>query len=111
MEVGFVGAVTEHLPELVSPAGIADIKVTDIVAATNREAAELKDAGADIVILLVHEGAATTALSSSTDPASDFGKIVNGVNRRRRRDHLGAHPPRLQPPDPGARPGRRRVAP
>jgi 5'-nucleotidase len=80
IEVGFVGAVTEHLPELVSPEGIADIEVTDIVEATNREADELKDAGADIVILLVHEGAATTALSSATDPASDFGKIVNGVN-------------------------------
>ena len=32
-------------------------------------------------MLLVHEGAATTALTSATDPASDFGKIVNGVNR------------------------------
>ena len=69
IEVGFVGAVTEHLPELVSPEGIADIEVTDIVEATNREANEMKSAGADIVILLVHEGAATTALSSATDPA------------------------------------------
>ena len=102
VEVGFVGAVTEHLPELVSPGGIADIEVTDIVEATNREADELKAAGADIVILLVHEGAATTALSSAVDPASDFGKIVNGVNAQRRRDHLGAHAPGLQPPDPGA---------
>ncbi len=31
VEVGFVGAVTEHLPELVSPGGISDIHVTDIV--------------------------------------------------------------------------------
>ena len=80
VQVGFVGAVTEHLPELVSPGGIADIEVTDIVAATNREANELKAEGADIVILLVHEGAATTALASAVDPTSDFGKIVNGVN-------------------------------
>ena len=28
----------------------------------------------------MHEGAETTALSSATDPATDFGKIVNGVN-------------------------------
>ena len=80
VQVGFVGAVTEHLPELVSPGGIADIEVTDIVEATNREANELKAEGADIVILLVHEGAATTALASAVDPTSDFGKIVNGVN-------------------------------
>ena len=42
VKVGFVGAVTEHLPELVSPAGIADIQVTDIVQAVNEEADELR---------------------------------------------------------------------
>ena len=31
-------------------------------------------------MLLVHEGAATPDLASATDPASDFGKIVNGVD-------------------------------
>src|SRR5262249_12109443 len=60
VKVGFVGAVTEHLPELVSPGGIADIKVTDIVDAVNDEAADLKAGGADIVVMLVHEGSGTT---------------------------------------------------
>ena len=36
--VGFVGAVTEHLPELVSPGGIEGLTVTDIVDATNEQA-------------------------------------------------------------------------
>ena len=80
VQVGFVGAVTEHLPELVSPGGISDIEVTDIVAAANAGAAKLKAQGADIVVLLVHEGAATTAYSSAVDPTSDFGKIVKGVD-------------------------------
>ena len=80
VQVGFVGAVTEHLPELVSPGGISQIEVTDIVEATNEEADELKAEGADIVVLLVHEGAATTSYESATDPTSDFGKIVTGVN-------------------------------
>ena len=35
IRVGFVGAVTEHLPELVSPGGIEDITVTDIVDEVN----------------------------------------------------------------------------
>ena len=35
VDVGFVGAVTEDLPSLVSPAGIADLKVSSIVAETN----------------------------------------------------------------------------
>ncbi len=78
--VGFVGAVTDHLPELVSPAGIAGLTIEAPVIAANREADRLKAAGADIVVLLVHEGAATTALSSATDPASDMGRIVNGAD-------------------------------
>lgn len=80
VQVGFVGAVTDHLYELVSPAGIAGLEIESPVVAANRHANELKAAGAEIVVLLVHEGAETTALSSATDPATDFGKIVTGVN-------------------------------
>lgn len=79
--VGFVGAVTEHLPELVSPAGIEGLTVTDIVTATNEEAAELKTGGADIVLLLVHEGAPSTDCATmDDDPTSDFGSIVTGAS-------------------------------
>ncbi|WP_199521348.1 5'-nucleotidase C-terminal domain-containing protein [Jiangella anatolica] len=80
VEVGFVGAVTEHLPELVTPSGIAALEVGDIVAATNESAAALKADGADIVVLLVHEGAPTTAFEDAVDPGNDFGEIVNGVS-------------------------------
>ena len=79
VQVGFIGAVTEHLPELVSPAGIADIKVTDIPTAVNEEADRLKADGVDIIVLLVHEGAPTSSCDSVTGD-NDFGKIVNGVN-------------------------------
>ena len=85
--VGFVGAVTEDLPALVAGDGIADIVVTDIVDAVNEHANELKtadgcpegDGAADLVIELVHEGAATTAYSSVTDN-STFAQIVEGAN-------------------------------
>lgn len=83
--IGFVGAVTDELPSLVSPAGIADITVGDPTEAANRVADQLSDGKkangeADIVVLLVHEGAATTDIASATDPASRFGKIVLGAN-------------------------------
>lgn len=83
--IGFVGAVTDELPSLVSPAGIADITVGDPTEAANRVADQLSDGidengEADIVVLLVHEGAATTAKSSAIDDTSRFGKIVLGVN-------------------------------
>ncbi len=83
--VGFIGAVTNELPSLVSPAGIANLDVRDVTTEVNRVAAQLRDGyadngEADVIILLVHEGATTTALASATDATTEFGKIVNGVD-------------------------------
>ncbi len=82
VRVGFVGVVTEHLPELVSPGGIEEIKVTDIVTETNSAADDLVNSqGADIVVMLVHEGAPNTNCATmDDDPTSDFGSIITGVN-------------------------------
>jgi 5'-nucleotidase len=80
--VGFVGAVTEELPALVSPAGIEGVTVTDIVDSTNAAAAQLKADGADLVVLLVHEGSASTSCTSPqfTDPATVWGNITQNVS-------------------------------
>lgn len=83
--IGFVGAVTDELPSLVSPAGIANLTIEDPVTAANRVANQLSDGNpangeADVVVMLVHEGAATTAIESAVDPNSRFGKIVLGAN-------------------------------
>ncbi|MGN6751465.1 MAG: ExeM/NucH family extracellular endonuclease [Intrasporangium sp.] len=80
VQVGFIGAVTEHLDELVSPDGIKDIKVTDIPTAVNAEADKLKAEGVNIIVLLVHEGAPSSSCASVTGD-NDFGKIVKGVNQ------------------------------
>ncbi|WP_438853973.1 bifunctional metallophosphatase/5'-nucleotidase [Agromyces sp. M3QZ16-3] len=85
VRIGFVGAVTDELPSLVSPTGIEDITVGDPVEAANRVADQLSDGKqkngeADIIVFLVHEGAATTSIESATDPNSRFGKIVLGAN-------------------------------
>lgn len=85
VRVGFVGAVTDELPSLVSPSGIEDITVGSPVEAANRVADQLSDGRsnngeADIVIMLVHEGAATTSIESATDPTTRFGDIVLNAN-------------------------------
>ncbi len=82
--VGFIGAVTEELPSLVSPTGIATLEVRDIVIEVNRVAGELSDGDlangeADVLVLLVHEGAATPNIASSTDDSA-FGRIVMGLD-------------------------------
>ncbi|MET3769730.1 2',3'-cyclic-nucleotide 2'-phosphodiesterase (5'-nucleotidase family) [Marisediminicola sp. UYEF4] len=84
VRVGFIGATTEDLPSLVSPTGIASLAVGPVVPAVNRVADRLSDGDetngeADVLIMLVHEGAATTNISSATDD-SDFGRLVSGVN-------------------------------
>ena len=45
-----------------------------------RQPTDLKADGADVVILLVHEGAPTTSCAAIGDNATPFGQIVNGVN-------------------------------
>ncbi|MPT15214.1 MAG: ExeM/NucH family extracellular endonuclease [Microbacterium sp.] len=84
VRVGFVGAVTEDLDSLVSPEGIADLEVRSIADSVNAVADDLRDGDpangeADVVILLVHEGAESTALSAITED-SPLGEIVYGVD-------------------------------
>ena len=82
--IGFIGATTDQLSSLVSPAGIASLEVKPVVPEVNRVADALSDGDpsngeADVIVLLVHEGAATTDISSATDDSA-FGRIVNGAN-------------------------------
>ncbi len=82
ISIGFIGAVTEDLPSLVSPAGIETLDVRPIVPEVARVADQLSDGvdsngEADITIALIHEGA-----SSESDPAAagtPFGDIVAGL--------------------------------
>ncbi len=80
VDIGFVGAVTEDLPSLVSPAGIADLRVDPIVSSVNAATADLKAEGADVVVMLVHEGAPTTACATMNTGGGTWANIVNGVS-------------------------------
>jgi 5'-nucleotidase len=82
--IGFIGAMTEELPSLVSPGGISTLEVRPVVPEVNRVADALSDGDpangeADVVVLLVHEGAATPDIASATDD-SPFGQIVTGAD-------------------------------
>ena len=68
--------------------------------ATNAAADDLKAEGADVVVLLVHEGAPTPTSHVGDDPASRLRQDRQRRRRRRRRDRLRPHPPGLQPPVP-----------
>jgi 5'-nucleotidase len=80
IEVGFIGAVTDETPSLVSPDGVAGLTFEDEAVAANRSADALEAAGADLIVLLVHEGAPTTAYADAVDTSNDFGAMLAGLS-------------------------------
>ena len=77
VRVGFVGVVTDELPTLVSPSALSTLTLSPAVAAANARAAELKDGNpangeADVVVVLSHEDAASTATSFSKNVDAVF---------------------------------------
>ncbi|WP_324649360.1 bifunctional metallophosphatase/5'-nucleotidase [Georgenia sp. H159] len=84
VSIGFIGLLTEDMPSLVAPSGIEGMEFTDMTEAALEAAAELTDGvdteengEADIVVVLVHEGASTEA--GVTDPSTDFGALVGAL--------------------------------
>ncbi|QSB23069.1 bifunctional metallophosphatase/5'-nucleotidase [Curtobacterium sp. 24E2] len=87
VKVGFIGATTEDLiPGLVSPGGVQGLAMAPIVSQVNKYADQLTDddesnGEADVLVLLVHEGATTSALADATGTGA-FGGITSGVSEK-----------------------------
>ncbi|THG32325.1 bifunctional metallophosphatase/5'-nucleotidase [Naasia lichenicola] len=85
VRIGFIGATTEELPSLVSPAGIEGLQVESIVDNVNRVAGELSDGDesngeADVVVTVMHEGAPASGPTTDIPADSVFGTIVSGLD-------------------------------
>ncbi|WP_445155319.1 ExeM/NucH family extracellular endonuclease [Arthrobacter sp. Hor0625] len=67
IKVAVIGTVTQEVPSLVTPAGVADLEFGDPVDAINRVAAKIK-AGklADVIIVENHDGAGSGAPEGAT---------------------------------------------
>jgi 2',3'-cyclic-nucleotide 2'-phosphodiesterase (5'-nucleotidase family) len=79
-KVAFVGTVTEQTAGMVDPSKITEIEFGDQVEAANREAKNARAAGADIVILLAHEGSEGTDCTKIATESGDFGDLVRGAS-------------------------------
>ncbi|ROQ00874.1 5'-nucleotidase [Rathayibacter sp. PhB93] len=85
VSVAFIGAITEDLPTLVSPGGISTLSVEPIIDNVNEVATELQDGDAangeaDVIVLLLHEGADADSAKTNTPEADPgFGPIVTAV--------------------------------
>ena len=85
VRVGVIGAVTQDVPSLVSPAGIQGLSFGDPVDAVNRVAAQLSDGNngngeADVIVAEYHEGAplpqSAATLDQQVAAGGPFAKIV-----------------------------------
>ena len=85
VKVAVIGTVTQEMPSLVTPAGIADLEFGDAVDAINRVAAKIKaEKLADVIIVENHDGAGSGAPEGSTlaqevAAGGPFAKMVTEV--------------------------------
>ena len=85
VKVAVIGTVTQEVPSLVTPAGIADLEFGDPVDAINRVAAKIKaEKLADVIIVENHDGAGSGAPEGSTleqevAAGGPFAKMVTEV--------------------------------
>ncbi len=89
VKVAVIGAVTKDLPTLVSPTGIASLNVLDEATAVNKYIPEVKQKGAQIIVVAIHEGGTPTLadgqekvtgrivdIAAALDPAVDV--VISG---------------------------------
>lgn len=68
--VGFIGMTLRGTPSMVAPAGVAGLRFADEADTANAQAAQLRAQGADIIVLALHEGGATTVGATGiTEPS------------------------------------------
>jgi 5'-nucleotidase len=79
--IGFIGLTLKETAELVSPAGTAGYRFADEADTANALAAELKNAGADAVVLLIHQGGSVHPYFNLADCPGLSGDIVPTLGR------------------------------
>nr|WP_237219960.1 bifunctional metallophosphatase/5'-nucleotidase [Sphingomonas arenae] len=62
VQVGFIGMTLKETATLVSPAGVAGLTFADEAVTANAAVPQLRAAGADAIVLLIHQGARTDGL-------------------------------------------------
>ncbi|SDG63499.1 choice-of-anchor I family protein [Microbacterium pygmaeum] len=81
VRIGFIGTVTEQTAAMVSPTGIADIEFGDQLEAADRVAAELTENDlADVIVLLTHEGLATSDCADVLADDTAYGELIRGAS-------------------------------
>jgi len=82
LRVGFVGAVVRAVPNLVVASGIQGLRFDDEADSVNAMVPALRAQGADVIVLLIHEGGATSQKRFDDTTCPDFsGDILPILDR------------------------------
>lgn len=65
LKIGLIGLTTRTTPTATLPANVVGLEFTDLAAAVNDAAPELKKAGADLIVVIAHAGGYFSAGSNS----------------------------------------------
>jgi 5'-nucleotidase len=72
VDIGFVGVTTANTPNVVSPTGIVGLEFQAEAEAVNREVANLLAEGADVIVVLMHEGGRQDVASPDPNGCENF---------------------------------------
>jgi 5'-nucleotidase len=81
VQVGFIGMTLTETKTLVTPAGVAGLTFADEAATANALVPEIRAAGADAVVLLIHQGGSTKGRYNDKSCPELSGEILPIVQR------------------------------
>ena len=81
--LGFVGVVLHETPSVVTPSGIAGLTFGDEADAVNAAVPKLRQAGADVILVLIHQGGAQAPGSPPGECRGFTGPLVDIAQRFR----------------------------
>ncbi|MDB5971282.1 MAG: bifunctional metallophosphatase/5-nucleotidase [Hydrocarboniphaga sp.] len=79
--VAFIGLVLRNTPNIVTPSGVEGLSFTDEAGAANALVPELKAAGVEAIVVLIHEGGVTTGLYNDKSCPGLSGDILPIVDK------------------------------
>lgn len=81
IKVGFIGLPLKGTPTNVLPSGVVGLSFLDEATTINTYAAQLRTSGANAVVVIIHQGGATTATKINDKTCPNFsGEIVSIAN-------------------------------
>src|SRR5262249_51678549 len=81
--IGFVGVVLRETPSVVTPSGVAGLSFGDEADAVNAAVPKLRQAGADAIVVLIHQGGAQSPGSAPGECRGFSGPLVDIAQRFR----------------------------